>query len=275
MASGISRSRPILCAVLDVAAFGPRPEARALSLFRAGVDWIQLRDREVTAALLFQTAAALVRARAGSLQEADRDPERVVPRILLNRRVDVALTAGADGVHLGFDGIGPREARMLLGDAALIGVSLHGADEVLTVARADGADRESDRMQPMQKQPVRGPFGSSSSSGRSHPGRSHSDYVHLAPIWDPLSKRASRPALGLPELERACAAGLPILAQGGLDADRAARAVAAGAAGIAVTGQIVERADPADAIRQLRRALDRGTTRSTGPGRTGRPGGPE
>ncbi len=270
-ASSVSRSRPILCAVLDVAAFGPRPEARALSLLRAGVDWIQLRDRDVTAALLFQTAAALVRARAGSLQEAHRDPERVVPRVILNRRIDVALAAGADGAHLGFDGMDPRQARRLLGDTALIGVSLHGADEVLALARTDGTDRTSEPMGSMRqirRKPAPGAFPSSSR-------RLHCDYAHLAPIWDPFSKPASRPALGLPELQRACTAGLPILAQGGLDADRAVRAVAAGAAGIAVTGQVVEHADPADAIRHLRRALDRGTTRSAGPGGTGRPGDPE
>lgn len=252
-ASSRSRPRPILCAVLDVAALGPSPEARALSLFRAGVDWIQLRDRGVPAAALFQTSLALARAREGSLQETDRDPERVAPRVILNRRVDIALTAGGDGVHLGFDAMAPREARTLLGETALIGVSLHGADEVLAVAGADEADRESNGIRTRTRtKPLRGPF-------VSFPKPSRSDYAQLAPIWDPLSKPASRPALGLAELERACAAGLPILAQGGVDADRALRAVAAGAAGIAVTGQVVQSADPADAVHRLRRALDRGT----------------
>ena len=265
-ASSRSRPRPILCAVLDVPALGPGPEARALSLFRAGVDWIQLRDREGTTASLFQTSAALIRAREGSLREADRDPERVAPRVILNRRVDVALAAGADGAHLGFDGMEPGEARTLLGEAALIGASLHGANEVLALARAGGADgaagqdRRCDRLRTPTHAPTHAPTHEKPAHTpwvTSFPHRSHSDYAHLAPIWDPLSKPASRPPLGLDELERACIAGLPILAQGGLDADRAALAVAAGAAGIAVTGQVVQNADPADPVRRLRRALDR------------------
>jgi len=231
------RPRPILCAVLDVAAFGPRPEARALDLFRAGVDWIQLRDREVPAASLYQTSRALVRAREGSLRESDRDPLRVDPRVILNRRVDVALATGADGVQLGFDAMEPSQARTLLGATALVGVSLHGANEALDVMRA--ADEP----------------GRESGSLRAKPA--HGLYGQLAPIWDPRSKPASRPALGLGEFERACATGLPILAQGGLDADRAVQALGAGAAGIAVTGEVVQSADPAEAVRRLRRALDR------------------
>jgi thiamine-phosphate pyrophosphorylase len=234
--------------VLDVSGLGPRPEARAEALFREGVDWIQLRDREATTASLLQTSLALVRARKGALRAADRDPERMTPRVILNRRVDIALAAAGDGVHLGFDAMEPEAARTLLGETALIGLSLHGAEEVLAIVRTDGADRESDRG---RAQPARGPQASSRFA--------RSDYAHLAPIWDPLSKPASRPALGLGELERACAAGLPILAQGGVDAHRAALALAAGAAGIAVTGQVVQSADPADAVRLLRRALDRGT----------------
>lgn len=248
-ASSPSRSRPILCAVLDVSGLGPRPEARAQALFQAGVDWIQLRDRAVSGASLFQTARALVRAREAALREADRDPERVTPRVILNRRVDIALAAGGDGIHLGFDAMESEDARTLLGETALIGVSLHGADEVRDVVRADGAGRESarGRTQPARRSP-------SASPSRC----ARRDYAHLAPIWDPLSKPASRPALGLGELQRACATGLPILAQGGIDASRAALAVAAGAAGIAVTGGVVQSADPADAVRLLRRALDRG-----------------
>jgi len=57
-------------------------------------------------------------------------------------------------------------------------------------------------------------------------------------------------------LEQACAAGIAVLAQGGLDADRAVQAVAAGAAGIAVTGRLSQAEDPAAVARRLREALD-------------------
>jgi len=264
-ASSRSGPRPILCAVLDLRALDPGPEARALRLFRAGVDWIQLRDREATTASLLQAASAVIRAREACSQDAARDPERVAPRVIVNRRVDVAVAAGADGVHLGFDGMAPEAARALMGTRpgarTLIGASLHGADEVLALARGGGTsgrEGDCDRIRtpgppPRREKDADSPCWGVSSSVPS----SRSDYVHLAPIWDPLSKPASRPPLGLGELERACAAGLPVLAQGGLDPDRAARALAAGAAGVAVTGQVVRNADPADLVRRLRGALDR------------------
>ena len=81
-------------------------------------------------------------------------------------------------------------------------------------------------------------------------------YVHLAPIWDPLSKPASRPALGCDLLAEACGLGLPVLAQGGIDPQRASLAIRAGAAGIAVTGILDRSENQITAARQLRTALD-------------------
>lgn len=222
------RRQPILCAVLDVAGLGEQPEARARALFCAGVDWIQLRDRTVPAVALFQVASALVRAR-----DAVRRSEaaaRTGLRVLVNRRVDVALATGADGVHLGFDALDPRAARSLLGlnepralaEAPCIGLSAHSVAEVEAAAADAGA----------------------------------CSYVHLAPIWDPLSKPAARPALGLAVLARAAASGVPVLAQGGLDASRAADAIAAGAAGIAVTGLLTSTESPTAVVAALRHALD-------------------
>ncbi len=141
-------------------------------------------------------------------------------RVLVNRRGDVARAAGADGVHLGFDALDPAAARALLGPGALVGVSCHAADEVAR-ARSAGAD-----------------------------------YAQLAPIFDPLSKPRERAALGLEALRAAAGAGIPVLAQGGLDAATAPLALAAGAAGIAVTGAILLAPDPGEAAAALRRALD-------------------
>ncbi len=162
-------------------------------------------------------------ARALALAAHDQ-PDR---RVLVNRRADIALAARADGVHLGFDAIDSKSARALLGEDAWIGASLHSPDEIEAAA------------------------GSCLS------------YAHLAPIWDPISKPASRPALGLEALARATAFGLPVLAQGGLDADRARLAIGAGAAGIAVTGQLSGSADPAAIAAELRRGIDQ----ASGPAR--------
>ena len=178
----------------------------------AGVDWVQVRDRELGGAALLehaeevsQAAGEGARARGGSA------------RVIVNRRIDVALAIGADGVQLGFDAADAGTARQLLGPDALVGVSCHAAGEVRAVRGAS--------------------------------------YALLAPIFAPLSKPSSRLPLGLAALAQV-AGGLPVLAQGGIDAAGARASVAAGAAGVAVTGAILMAPDPAAAADSLRRALD-------------------
>lgn len=206
--------RPILSLVLDrKAAKGPLPAAVAAAV-RAGVDWIQVRDRELEGRELLAHALEVTRA----ARSAASDTGHAV-RILVNRRVDLVLATGADGVHLGGDAMAPQDARALLGSRATIGASLHAAGELAEVAGSV-------------------------------------DYVHLAPIFDPLSKRAQRPALGLAELERACAQSTPVLAQGGIDAEHCADVIRAGAAGVAVTGTVLMADDPGAAAARLREALD-------------------
>jgi thiamine-phosphate pyrophosphorylase len=227
MARRISNQhRPILCAVLDGAALGSEPREVAMRLFLEGVDWVQLRDRTLESEALFRLGAALVSAARdaeaaieGSVGK-DLPAPRREPRVIVNRRVDIAIACAADGVHLGFDALEPASARRLLGTNALIGASLHSALEVETA----------------------------SEGGLS--------YVHLAPIWNPISKPASRPPLGSRALASAARFGLPVLAQGGLDAARATEAIEAGAAGIAVTGLLTRADDPVAVAKTLRQALD-------------------
>jgi thiamine-phosphate pyrophosphorylase len=164
---------------------------------------------------------------AREISNTARDAARGRPvSVLVNRRVDIALAIEAGGVHLGFDAMTPGDASALLGPEAAIGRSLHDADEIDRAVR-DGAT-----------------------------------YAHLAPIWAPRSKPATRPALGAAALGPACARGLPVLAQGGLSAERCAEAIAAGAAGVAVTGAILMAEDPGAATESLRRALDGAKPRS-------------
>ena len=141
--------------------------------------------------------------------------------MIVNRRLDLALAIGADGAHLGFDAPSLADARELLGPRALLGVSCHAPEEVAR-AREAGAD-----------------------------------YAHLAPVFDPLSKAAERPALGLAKLADGCASGIPVLAQGGIEREHAPEAIRAGAAGIAVIGAILGAEDPGRAAAELRAALDR------------------
>ena len=215
MVRRVSSERPILCAVLDGPALGPDPGDSARALFAAGVDWIQLRDRSLETIALLRLARSLVEARDAA------SPPPHPRRVLVNRRLDIVLAAGANGAHLGFDAVDAATAAALLPADALLGASLHSVDEIR----------------------------SSLGSGLC--------YAHLAPIWDPLSKPASRPSLGLDALRQASGLGLLVLAQGGIDPDRAALAVEAGAAGVAVTGVLGRSGSPLDAVRRLREALDR------------------
>lgn len=209
----------MLCLVLDLSALrGDLLETLAAAV-EAGVDRVQVRERQLEGAALLELADAVCRTARDAAARAGRPVQ-----VLVNRRVDVALAAGADGVHLGFDALPVSAARALLGPRALLGVSCHRAEEV---GEAEGAD-----------------------------------YAHLAPVFPPLSKPAERPALG-PEVLRAAARLRPVLAQGGVEPGNAARCLEAGAAGVAVTGAILMAPEPGRAARQLRRALD-GAARSSG-----------
>ncbi len=182
---------------------------------RAGVDWIQIRERELEAGELFDWSRDLIAAARRGAQRAGRES-----LVLINRRIDLALALEADGVHLGFDAMAVGDARALLGSTARIGVSTHRPEEVADAARAGAS------------------------------------YVHLAPIFAPLSKRSSAPALGLDTLRLACETGLPVLAQGGIEVSHCAAVLAHGAAGVAVTGAILMADDPVGQANALRHALD-------------------
>jgi thiamine-phosphate pyrophosphorylase len=234
--------RPLLCAVLDVASFGGDPFTRATEVFDAGADWIQLRERTAPDLVLFETARLLVEARyAANKRDATR-PRRVI----VNKRADIARAAHADGVHLGFDALGPDAMRAALGTSAnvLAGRSLHDLAEVAHLAQESEVAHSS----------------TESVSIHDHNyDRSYDrvDYVHLAPIWAPNSKPASRPPHGPEMLASACRLGIPVFAQGGIDPSRAREAVLAGVTGVAVTGELARGGSPTKQLEPIRAALDR------------------
>ena len=212
------RRAPILSLVIDRSAARHPLEQAVEAAVRGGVDWLQIRERELESARLLSWSQSLAAAAERGRRASGRELA-----IFVNRRIDVALAMTADGVHLGFDALAPREARALFalsGRSAIIGVSTHHPDEVAAAARG-GAD-----------------------------------YAHLAPVFAPRSKRSTRPPLGTEALEATRSCGLPVLAQGGIDASACREVVAAGAAGVAVTGAILMSDDPEASAAELRRALD-------------------
>ena len=134
---------------------------------------------------------------------------------LLNDRLDVAILVGADGVHLPSSGVPVADARRLLGPAKLVGRSCHARAEV-EAARADGAD-----------------------------------YATFSPIYDTPSKRAYGAPVGVEALREAAGAGLPLVALGGITAENAPEARAAGAGAVAAIRAWLVGDDPAGAVRAL------------------------
>jgi len=135
--------------------------------------------------------------------------------LLVNDRLDVALAAGAAGVHLPSSGVPPADARSLLGPRALVGVSCHRPEEVER-AREGGAT-----------------------------------YATFGPIHDTPSKRPFGPPVGLEALRAAARLGLPLVALGGIGPERVAEALSAGATGVAAIRAWLDVPDPAAAVRAL------------------------
>lgn len=170
-----------------------------------GIRCVQLREKDLPGGELLRLAARMreLTARFGAL-------------LLVNDRVDVAMAAGADGVHLGVASIPPEAARRLLGPRAVVGCSTHSAAEV-RAAEAGGAD-----------------------------------YATFGPVWATPSKAAYGAPVGLDALAEASrAARLPLYALGGVRADRAGVAREAGAAGVACIRELLSAPDPAEAARNL------------------------
>ncbi|MGD2115573.1 MAG: thiamine phosphate synthase [Acidobacteriota bacterium] len=205
-------------AITDRRSLAPRPfDGWLRELAAAGVDAVQIREKDLDDLAVYRLAR---HARATL-------PRRVA--VLVNGRLDVALAAGADGVHLPAAGLPAEPLRrwasaVAPGRRIAIGRSTHTPQEV---ARA----RE-ERV----------------------------DYVTFGPLFPTPSKAAHGPPPGPEGLRRAAAEGVPVVALGGVDAEGVAAAVAAGAAGVA---GIRVFQDP-DALRKLTAALARESRRHRG-----------
>lgn len=176
------------------------------SIAAAGVDGFQVRAKDLGT----RDLVALVR--------AVRDA--VAPHgatVLVNDRLDVALAAGADGVHLGAADLAVADARRIA-PRLMIGATCRTRDDVLAAA-ADGAD-----------------------------------YAGVGPVFATTSKAGLPEPLGTAGLRRV-GGPLPMIAIGGVTAANAAAVVGAGAAGIAVIGGIWRPPDPVRAARELLAAI--------------------
>lgn len=180
--------------VTDRRRFGLTPAAlveRAVLAVRAGAAVVQVRERDLGDAALLDLVRRIV--------------EGVRPagaRVFVNDRVDVALAAGADGVHLRGDSAPAARVRTIVPDGFTIGRAVHGLDEIDAAVAGGGCD-----------------------------------YLMFGTVFPSAGKRGDHPVAGLDALARACARStLPVIAIGGMTPAREADVARAGAAGVAAVG---------------------------------------
>jgi thiamine-phosphate pyrophosphorylase len=175
-----------------------------------GVDLVQLREKKAGDGAVV-AAGATLRAlchERGAL-------------FVMNDRPDLALAAGADGVHVGQEDEDVGRARALVGDDLLVGVSTHSEEQIEAALR------------------------------------SSADYLGVGPVH-PTATKPGVPAVGLALVRHAASSAVkPFFAIGGLDLTTVSDVVAAGARRIAVVRAVRDAADPRAAAAALRAALDR------------------
>jgi thiamine-phosphate pyrophosphorylase len=181
-------------------------EDRVRQALEAGVDMVQIREKDLEAGELY----ALTKAVAG------------LGQVLVNGRADVALAAGAAGIHLPSAAPAAAHFRKIAPSGFLIGVSCHSPDEVRQ------AEQES------------------------------ADFAVFGPVFDTRSKRQYGAPRGLGLLAEACAAvRIPVLALGGVCLANAEACLRHGAAGVAGVSLFQGSEDVAQVVQSLR-ALESG-----------------
>jgi thiamine-phosphate pyrophosphorylase len=204
-----------LYALLDPAVAGGRSLTELTKLIAGQATLVQLRDKQGSTRAMIDEARAL---------SALLEPKGVP--LLINDRVDVALAAEADGVHIGQDDMPPTDARALLGRTAIIGLSIN------TVALAQAAPLEL------------------------------LDYVAIGGVYGTTSKANTKTPIGIAGLReivrtvRARKGGFPICAIAGISHSNAGEVIDAGADGVAVISALSLAPNPEEAARNLRSVVD-------------------
>jgi thiamine-phosphate pyrophosphorylase len=208
-------SRAIVCYVTDRLSLGAAdPVAELLAKVRlavqAGADWVQIREKDLPGRALLDLARSAV---------AVAKAANAAARVYVNDRLDVAIAAGAAGVHLGGESLPAADVVRWCrsGNAPPhfgIGVSCHSLDDAREAQRAGAS------------------------------------YVFFGPVFDTPSKKAFGPSQGVQRLAEVCAAvRIPVIAIGGVNEENAPACLRAGASGIAAI-RMFQDAQSAVALRE-------------------------
>jgi thiamine-phosphate pyrophosphorylase len=164
---------------------------------------VQIREKDMTPRELIELVRAVVQ----------RMEPRNVP-VLVNDRLDIAIAAGAAGVHLGSSGLAPSSVRAAY--SGTVAISTHSALELTGLAPTD------------------------------------IDFAVFGPVFDTPSKRPFGLPVGIDALRVAAASSpVPVLALGGINAGNAQLLANSGAVGLAVISAIMTASDPAASAREL------------------------
>lgn len=184
----------------------------ARAFLSAGAKLLQLRCKSWGSGAFLDLAQAVV-------EEANR----AGAAIIINDRADVAALAGAHGLHVGQDDLLPRDARAVIGEMPLLGLSTHTAEQWRAAI----------------DEPV--------------------CYIAIGPVFGTATKDTGYRAVGLETVRRAAAdaacAELPTVAIGGITRDNAVSVIEAGAAAVAVIGDLMD-GDPEAQCRAFLRILE-------------------
>lgn len=204
-----------LYALVDPAVSGGRLLADLAGCIASSATLVQLRDKYGSTRAMIEEARAL---------RAVLEPKGVP--LLINDRVDVALAAEADGVHIGQDDMAPADARLLLGRGAIIGLSIKTVEQ----ARAAPLDLL--------------------------------NYVAIGGVYSTTSKDNTAAPIGVDGLRaiveaiRAREPNYPICAIAGITSGNAADVISAGVDGVAVISALSLAPDPGKAAQELRAVVD-------------------
>jgi thiamine-phosphate pyrophosphorylase len=222
--------RCLLYYITDRSAFpGDEPTRRRRLLEKiaeatyAGVDYIQLREKDLPARDLESLAQEAVRIVA-QLRTENRELRTA---LLINSRTDIALAMGADGVHLRSEDVSPQEVKLVWQRHSECG--------------AGAPARENSTPTPLIAVSCHSPAEVAQAAS------SNASFAVFAPVFE---KHGAKPA-GLTALHEACAANIPVLALGGITLENAHPCLEAGAAGIAAI-RLFQDHNIAEVVKQLR-----------------------
>lgn len=183
---------PKLYAITDCQMSNCTHEEIVGRMLAGGARLIQLRDKDASAREILQAAIGCLRLtrESGAM-------------LIVNDRVDVALTSDADGVHLGQEDIGVEDARDILGETKVIGISTHSLEQFQEALETSA------------------------------------DYIAVGPVYPTTSKENPSPVVGLELVRKAKEiSDRPVVAIGGITPERAPEVIAAGADCVAVISSL-------------------------------------